>query len=463
MAPVARIALSRHARSDDALSPPRWSTAYCGGAWVVERYADVAQALRDPRYSVARAGRWVNSSVVTADTDGDHLLRKRRWNPTKDADTETHDDRQENTHRAPVGNTSDLRELKRILSRSLLFIDGRAHRRLRQILTDGFHAQVLEQRAPGIERIVGDLVSKIQSRAQCDGKGYRRVDFDFIHDFARPLPALVIADMMGIAPSMQARFLVAASAIAAFIGAPTPSLAQAFAAQHAVLEMRDHFAELLACPERLPPDSLTQRLFQQQCAGWQTPLETLAQCCTLLFAGYETTRHLLGNGMRALLHHPAQWQTLQRNPTGLPLALREMLRYDSPIRYTGRRLREDVCLHGQVMRQGQLVILDIAAANHDPAQFSQPEQLQLDRDEGNHLAFGRGPHVCIGAALTYMEAEIAFRAIGQHLPNLQRAPVATHSPPVRRLDGAYHGLDTLPVSCRWPIHLGSVTHPCPSR
>jgi len=124
--------------------------------------------------------------------------------------------------------------------------------------------------------------------------------------------------------------------------------------------------------------------------------------------------------------------------------LRELLRYQSPVQYTGRRLRADVELHGQPMRRGDLVILCLAAANHDPQRFSNPGQLDICRDQGNHLSFGSGPHVCLGAALTYLEADLALRALMLALPELSLAGAG----PRWQEHAAYHGLASLPLRCR---------------
>jgi cytochrome P450 len=161
----------------------------------------------------------------------------------------------------------------------------------------------------------------------------------------------------------------------------------------------------------------------------------------LLFAGHETTRNLLGNGLLALLRHPAQWQRLKDTPTLMPTALKELLRYDRPVQYTGRRVRGGVEMHGRLLRKGQLAIALIGAANRDPARFSDPDRLDITRNEGNHLSFGYGPHVCIGATLTYLEAEIAFNSLIKRLPDLR----LVDETPCWSLNAVYRGLTMLPV------------------
>ena len=392
-----------------------WNPEFCHGAWLLSGYADVSTALRDPRFSVRRSGRWINSSI-------DPTLRD---------------------HAQRTADKHQLRLFKRILSRSLLFIDGQSHTRLRRVMHASFSAASLQRQAPAISAIVERLIQQILARATVNASGARVVEFDFISDFARPLPVLVIAELLGMSLDEHSGFVDAASAIAAFIGSPTPTMPLALAAQEALAQLLTHFDHEIARRRTQPGDDLIGQLIQAENAGGISTMEMLAQCCTLLFAGYETTRHLLGNGMLALLQHPPQWQTLQAAPEQLPRALRELLRYHSPVQYTGRRLTADIVLHGHQLRRGQLVILQIGAANRDPQRFSNPDQLDITRDEGNHLAFGHGPHVCIGASLTYMEAELAMRALLRALPALQLQPQGW------RWDGnaAYRGLTTLPLTC----------------
>ncbi|MFC5475019.1 cytochrome P450 [Paraherbaspirillum soli] len=352
-----------------------WSPEFCGGAWLLTGHADVASVLRDPRFTVRRAGGWANSSGPEALTE--------------------------------------LREFKRIFSRSLLFVDGAQHTRLRQVMNAGFKPAALQALAPRIQTIVDSLLDNIVAKDA-------PAQFDFMEDFARPLPALVIASMLGIAAADRTDFVAWSDDIAAFIGSPTPTLEIARRAQTSLIAMNEYFRELLPQRRQQPGDDLVSQLLAAEAAGGIiTTKELLAQCCTLLFAGHETTRNLLGNGTLALLQHPQQWQALQQTPSLLPSALKELLRFDSPVQYTGRRLKVDVEMHGQLMKKGDLVIPLIGAANRDPAKFSAPDQLDITRNEGAHLSFGYGPHVCIGATLTYMEAEIAMRSVMQRLPQLQ--------------------------------------------
>src|SRR4030095_3901649 len=169
--------------------------------------------------------------------------------------------------------------------------------------------------------------------------------------------------------------------------------------------------------------------------------EVLAQCAMLLFAGFETTRNLLGNGLHALLSHPDQWQRLQREPALLSGAVRELLRYDSPVQYTGRRVAADTLLHGRVLRRGDLVLAMIGAANRDPDVYERPDELDVARQGRAPLSFGAGPHVCLGAALTSMEAHALFARLIRRWPKLELAD----DPPSWNGNPVYRGLRTLRV------------------
>ncbi|WP_322741705.1 cytochrome P450 [Glaciimonas soli] len=364
------------------------------GAWLLTNYADVANVLRDPNFSVQRASRWVNGSGP--------------------------------------GARAELREFKRILSRSLIFLDGSQHTRLRQVMNAGFKPAALQSMGSRVQLIVDRLLDSLDANDE----------MDFIRDFARPLPAMVIADMLRVNASDHADFIAWSDDIAAFIGSPTPSLEIARRAQTGLVALNEYFCALL--PERrLHPgaDLVSQLILAEEAGGIITTKELLAQCCTLLFAGHETTRNLLGNGLFALLNDREQWQILKNNPTLMPSALKELLRFESPVQYTGRRVMADIALHGHRLKKGDLVIPMIGAANRDPAKFSNPDTINLTRNEGSHLSFGYGPHVCIGATFTYMEAEIAFNTLMRRLPNLE----LVNATPKWGSNSVYRGLIMLPV------------------
>lgn len=358
--------------------PLVWSDEFFGGAWLVSRHADVEMVLRDPRFSAQRAGGWV--------------MR------TEESRTE-------------------LRGFQRLFARAMIFLDAPEHTRVRQVIATGFRPSDLQRLAPRIERAVAERLDAVD----------RSSGFDFVTALARPLPAQVIGMLMGIddAPS---EFVAGSDELAVFVGAADPSQAQALRAQAALLEMARYFESLLARRRAAldrggdPRDDVIERLVQAERRGQiHGSAELMAQCVMLLFAGHETTRHLLANGLRMLLAHPDAWQSLRHEPALLPGAVRELLRYDCPVQYTGRRVVTDLDLHGQRLRRGDLVVALIGAANRDPARHERPDDLDISRRAGAPLAFGQGPHACIGAALTLLEAQTVFSQAIERWPDLALA------------------------------------------
>lgn len=384
-------------------APIRWSEAFFDGAWVVSRHADVDRVLRDSHgFSARRTGGWVKRGGERS---------------------------------------SGTRSFQALFARAMLFLDAPDHGRLRRILNAGFRPALLQALAPRI-------AARVQERLDAvDLQG----GFDFMQAIAGPIPAEATAMLMGIPEPEHARFAAWSQDLAAFIGTPDPSPAQLRAAERCLPEMAAYFSVLLQQRRAQPAsDDLIGLLLQAQARGeLQSSAELLSQCAMLLFAGYETTRNLLGNGLRALLAQPGAWARLRHDPQGLGDAVRELLRYDSPVQYTGRRMACDLEWHGCRMRRGELVIALIGAANRDPRQYPDPDRLDLDRRPAGLLSFGRGMHVCIGSALSQMEAELVFGAMLQRWPTLRLADEAQDWSG----NAAYRGLRSLRLAAGAPATL----------
>lgn len=375
--------------------PIHWSEEFFGGAWLLTRHADVEAVLRDAdRFSAQRTGGWVMQSRATR---------------------------------------SELQDFQQLFARAMLFVDAPDHTRIRGVLNAGFRSDVLRQFIPAIERRVDALLDTVDADA----------GFDFMQALARPLPAEVMAMLMDIPAADRGDFIAWSDDLAAFIGAPLPSLEQLRRARTSLLAMTGYFEQLVPQRRQAAGDDLVSRLLRGEAAGdIHAGAELLAQCAMLLFAGHETTRNLLGNGLQALLDDPAAWQRLQREPALLPGAVRELLRFDSPVQYTGRRVATDLVLHGQPLRRGELVVALIASANRDPVRHEAADRLDIARRPGGLLSFGAGPHVCIGASLTLMEAEIVFGRLLRRFPaGLQRLDTR----PRWSGNAVYRGLSALPV------------------
>ncbi len=408
--PYPTYAALRHA------APLVWSDEFFGGAWLVSRHADVDWVLRDARFSAQRTGGWVMATTP---------------------------DRQRGAaDRSP---RAELRGFQRLFARAMIFLDAPDHARVRQTMAAAFRPADMQHLVPGLELAIRQRLDAVDASQP----------FDFVAALARPLPAQVIGLLMGLdaADANSPAIVGWSDELAAFIGAPDPTHAQALDAQAALLAMAAFF-EVQFTRRRAaraaggaPRDDVIGRLIEAEQVGvLRGAAELLAQCVMLLFAGHETTRHLLANGLRTLLAHPAAWQQLQAEPALMANAVRELLRFDSPVQYTGRRVAADLTLHGHRLRRGDLVVALIGAANRDPARFDQPDAIDLTRRASAPLAFGQGPHVCIGAALTLMEAQAVFSHVITRWPALTLA-----QPQVAHWTGnaLYRGVTAL------PLHSGS--------
>lgn len=376
-------------------APVQWSDEFLDGAWVVTRHADVAALLRDPRFSAQRTGGW----LAAKEDDGRDAKRA---------------------------------AFRRLFARAMLFLDDPDHSRIRRTLQRAF--------SPSAMRALTDHAEQIAT-TMCEGLD---IDggFDFMTQVARPLPAAIIARWMGLEGVDRETFMGWSDALAAFIGAMQPTARQTQAAQDGLAAMAQALESVLEARRAAPGDDLVSALIRGESDGsLRTGPELVAQCAMLLFAGYETSRNLLGNGLNALLRDRKAWERLRAEPALLPGAVRELLRFDSPVQYTARRVTTDLTFHGRLLRRGDLVVAALAAANRDPRVFERPDELDVARHGAASLAFGAGAHFCIGAALTQIEAQAVFRTL------LRRCPTLAATDPTPQWSGntVYRGLKTLHV------------------
>lgn len=385
--------------------PIQWRDDIFQGAWLLPGYADVEGALADPCLSSQRTGGWINRIPGLDEAFPGRAARAR------------------------------LDAFRRLFGRAMVFLDAPDHVRLRHVVAAGFHPSLIRALAPQVEMLAEELLAPLDNASQ----------FDFIEAFARPFPSRVIALVLGIERSDERRFMDWTDDIAAFIGALQPTTMQLHAAQRSLLRLVQYFEALLARRRRSPGSDFVSRLLLAEAQGQMRPDgELLAQCAMLLFAGHETTRNLLGNGLYTLLTHPDQWTLLRSRPELMQGAIREMLRYESPVQYTARRVAIEFTLHGQRLRRGDLVIAIVGAANRDPHRFSDPDRFDIRRRDGAHLSFGRGAHVCVGAGVAMLEAEVALRALMRRWPDLAMAPTK----PQWNGNAGLRGLKRLTLSTR---------------
>jgi hypothetical protein len=372
-------------------APLLWCEEFLDGAWMVTRHADVTAVLRDPRFSAQRTGGWPGPA------DADAAQRRR---------------------------------FRQLFSRALLFLDDPDHARVRRALQTAFRPSVMRDLTGFVEETVAAICDDLDLD---DG-------VDFMAQVARPLPARVIAHWMGMDDVDLSAFMAWSESLAVFIGAMQPTLEQIQKTEKSLLAMATALEPILVRRRAALGDDLISTLIRAETDGdLHAGPELVAQCAMLLFAGYETSRNLLGNGLLALLRHPSQWAQLQNDPALLPGAVRELLRFDPPVQYTVRRVSTDLIFHDQRLRRGDAVIACVAAANRDPRVFDRPDELDIGRRGAPSLSFGAGAHACIGAALTQIEAQAVFRTMLRRYPSLEMG-----SGPAQWNDNAvYRGLRSL--------------------
>ena len=297
------------------------------------------------------------------------------------------------------------------LMRTMLMVDPPFHTRLRSLVTKAFTARRVEELRPRIEAIVDDLLDAVE-----DNGG-----MDVIHDFAHKLPVTVICDMLGVPEKDRAQFLNE-STVRGRILDPVPltreELDQASASFAASGE---YFRGLFAYRREHPGDDLTTALLNAREADDSlTEDEVLANIGLLFGAGHETTTNLIGNGVLALHRNPAELARLKEDPSMIPNAVEEVLRYDSPVQLTGRTALVDQEVLGQPIAKGEQVITLLGAGNHDPSAYpGDPDELDVGRPGVRAISFGGGIHHCLGAQLARIEGDVAFRRLLERLPNMR--------------------------------------------
>jgi cytochrome P450 len=364
--------------------------------WTLTRYDDVAAVLRDPRLSANR-------------NQADRHV-------TRDA------------HRAaPV--RSQSRALQQLDAASMLTTDPPDHTRLRRLAHQAFTPRAIERLRARIQALADALLDAALPRGR----------LEIIADLAYPLPVTIIAEMLGVPPADRGRLRRWAAAFEAFLDRPN-DIAQAYLT---TTEFHDYLRTLIATRRVDPGDDLLSALVTAEEQGDMFSEEELLVMCTLLLnAGHVTTTNLIGNGVLALLRHPAQLRLLRDDSALLPAAVEEVLRYDSPVQFTARTATADVALGGALIRHGDLVQLMLGAANRDPARFPDPDRFDITRRDTRHLAFGLGPHFCLGAALARLEGQVVLGTLLRRLPDLRLAADRLEYRP----NLAFHGLTALPVT-----------------
>ncbi|MGW3244260.1 cytochrome P450 family protein [Streptomyces sp. NPDC001070] len=366
-------------------------------AWLVTRYADARQALADARLS----------KNPVHHSERAHAKGKVGIPGERSADLMTH----------------------------LLNIDPPDHTRLRRLVSKAFTPRRVAEFAPRVQELTDRLIDGFAAKGEAD----------LIHEFAFPLPIYAICDLLGVPAEDQDDFRDWAGMMIRHGGGPRGGVARS------VKKMRAYLLELIHRKRSDLGDDLISGLIRASDHGEHlTENEAAAMAFILLFAGFETTVNLIGNGTYTLLRNPEQRHRLQESIAGgerepLATAVEELLRYDGPVELaTWRFATEPLTVGGQSIGTGDPVLVVLAAADRDPARFADPDVLDLSRRDNQHLGYGHGIHYCLGAPLARLEAQSALATLLTRLPDLRLAA----DPADLRWRGGLimRGLRTLPVS-----------------
>jgi cytochrome P450 len=370
------------------------------GVFLVSRHADAAAIVRDPHLSSDQR----NSELYQAFAEA-----------------------------APAFDEDTMDQMNDVV---MLFKDPPDHTRLRGLVSKAFTPKMVELLRVRVQAIVDERLDEVEARG--DGR------MDVVTDLAYPLPVVIICELLGVPPEDHATFSAWSSELAASID-PDPLLSpdQRARIQEAGNAFLEYFTDLIERRRRSLRDDLLSALIEAEEGGDRlTEEELLGTALFLLIAGHETTVNLIGNGTLALLQHRDQLDRLRDDPSLDRRAVEELLRFDSPVQLTQRITLDEYRLGDVTIPKGQNLVPLLGAANRDPAEFDDPDRLDLGRENANrHVAFGGGHHFCLGAALARLEGAAAIGTLVRRFPAIELA-----GEPVRRTTFTLRGLEHLPVS-----------------
>ncbi|MGK3986569.1 cytochrome P450 [Sorangium sp. So ce136] len=352
-----------------AEDPIHWDpqlNVYC-----LTRYEDVQLIMRDPRFSAERVEYYVNG--------------------------------------APPGLREKLKKYDDFISHWMVLADPPRHTRLRSLVAKAFTPQVVEELRPLVQRIANEMIDAVRA----DGR------MDVVRDLAYPLPGIVIGKLLRLSPEDTQRLKQWSDAIFTLLGAPSPDEEIIDRGHQGILGFEEYLRDLVKERRARPGDDVLSRLLLAEEQGSVlSDAELVSTCALLIASGHETTTHLIGNSVLALIRNPDQLQKLRESPALIDRAVEEVLRYNGVAYQSTRRAREDVEIRGVRIEAGKIAFGFLHAANRDPARFSDPDRLDILRKDNRHVAFGSGIHFCLGAQLARVQAQVVVNTIVQRLPDL---------------------------------------------
>jgi cytochrome P450 family 142 subfamily A polypeptide 1 len=314
----------------------------------------------------------------------------------------------------------------------MISMDDPEHTQRRKLVARGFTPRRVREHEATIRRICTGIIDKVAAKGECD----------FVWDIAAPLPLLLIADMLGFPEESYDDLLRwSDDLIRATTADPPPAVAEA--GMNAMLDFREFHMGVIEDRRANPQDDLVIILCRAEIDGEMLDDESLVQeSLLILIGGDETSRHVMTDGMLALLAHPDQMAILRAEPDAIDAGVEELLRWVTPIKNMSRTITREVELHGQTLHEGDQVILMYPSANRDASVFEDPDRFDVRRNPNPHIAFGFGPHFCMGASLARLELKVMFSELLHRLPDLHLAG----DPMPRRSSNFISGPDAMPVA-----------------
>ena len=335
----------------------------------------------------------------------------------------------------PSEEAKKIGDIMRYLSLWMVFKDAPEHTRLRRLTSKVFHNKAMQAMRPRIEDIARWLLEDIGDKSE----------FDFIGEFAGPLPCLVIMAMLGVPREDLAQVKRMSDEIALFIGSSRTSAEKYDTAEAATHEMAEYFRHHVAQRRAAPRADLMSELAHLNDNGdTLSDDELIATCILLLFAGHETTTNHIANGVLSLSRFQGEQQKLRADPGLAAAAVEELLRYEGPSGAQVRIVARTHELRGKLLNEGERVFVMLNAANRDPEAYSSPDRLDLGRDGVPHLTFGFGLHICLGFPLARLEGQVAFPALLK-----QYASIEAFGPEPEWINSlVFRGMKALPIRVR---------------